>query len=488
MKNPFNLSHTSLLTGNMGYLIPLTWYETLPNDKMWANCRLYMRISPLATPVMHDVSVRVHNFFVPNRLIWEDWEDFITGGPDGDDTSVAPTITFASVAEGSLADYLDCPVSTTSRAVSALPFRALAFIWNTFYRDQHIMDELVFSTASGADTTTNTSLQRICWEKDPFTTARPEPQLGDSVTIPLGSGYGDVQGDGSAPTFTNDGGTTTSAMYPGGGSSPYNEVKLQTGMPGYVNDLNWDDPHLQVDMSSLSGMDLIDLREAIGTQRFRENMMRYGATYKDYCQRFGARFPDGRLDEPEYLGGGRSTINFTEVLSTDGANTGEMAGHGQAFLRQGRWSKYFPEHGIVMSLLSVRPKTIYSQGLPKKLQRTTKEEYFQRELEFIGEQEIANSEIYADHASPTGIFGYRPRYDSWRAFPSKVSGEFNTTLHDWHMAREFSSDPSLNTSFIQATPTNRIYQSTATDQLLVYSTHSIKSRRMLSRHAMPRIL
>lgn len=484
-RNKFSLSHYRLLTCDMGYLIPLTWYEALPGDTIQQSTSCLIRVSPLATPIMHPVICRIHHWFVPNRLLWDNWEDFITGGEDGLDESEHPYISAASVTEGSLLDYMGVPVGTYSPDLkfSALPFRALAKIYNEHYRDQDLIEKLTVDTGDGEDTTTELDLQRVAWSKDYFTTARPTQQKGLGVSIPIGDAA--VVGDDSTnmqPTFQAGVGGTSYFSKQG----TVNQVQWAAGATADSGALSWDDPKLVLE--GTAGIDINDLRLALSIQRYQEARQMYGARYVEWLRYLGVRSSDGRLQNPEFLGGGRNTIQFSEVLSHDGANTGQMAGHGIGALRTNRYRRFFEEHGIVMSLMSVVPKTIYTQGLPKKWSREVKEDYYQRELSNIGEDEVYNKEIYAEHTSPDGIFGYQARYDEYRNHPSGVSGEFLSTLNDWHMARIFSSDPALNQTFIECNPTKRMLQSQGTDGLYIMSNHSIVARRMMSKRAYNKIL
>lgn len=489
-RNKFNLSYTKLLSCDMGELIPIGLTEVLPGDTVQQATSALIRCSPLLAPVMHPVRVAIHHWFVPHRIIWEDWEDFITGGPNGLDASVFPTITMpgsGGAAIGSLADYLGVPTAINSLVVSALPFRAYASIWNEFYRDQDLQTELVIDETSGPDTTTNTALQNADWEKDYFTSARPFEQKGATVTIPLGTS---APVNGILYKEAEAAAALTGTWWPTSGASQVNPVGVatdtklgivRTQTTGGVGTSNR--PQIFADLSSASAITVNALREAMALQRYAEARARYGSRYVEYLRYLGVRSSDARLQRPEYLGGGRQTIQFSEVLQTaEGTDpVGEMRGHGIAAMRSNRYRKFFEEHGYIMSLLVCRPKTIYAQGLFRHWNRRVKEDYWQVELQHIGQQEVLNKEVYAAHASPDGTFGFQDRYDEYRRSESLIAGEFrDTTLDHWHMARIFSSSPALNASFVSAVPTKRIFASTSTDGLYVTAKHSIQARRMVA--------
>lgn len=484
-RSKHNLSHKKLLSLDAGELVPIGLMEILPGDSVQQATSALVRASPLLSPVMHPVHCRIHHFFVPNRLVWDSWENFITGGPDGLDASVFPTIAMpggGGAAVGSLADYLGIPTGVNSLAVSALPFRAYAMIYNEYYRDQDLQTPLVISTASGVDSTTSVALQNCCWEKDYFTSARPWEQKGPGVTIPIA---------GTAPVIKNP---TSGAIVRG------KILNSGTGVPtGAIASLAanssgefWSgsfpityDPNgsLAADLSAATGVNINDLRQALAFQRQMEARARYGSKYVDYLAYLGVTSSDARLQRPEYLGGGKQTIQFSEVLQTaEGTNpVGELRGHGIGSMRSNRYRRFFEEHGYVISLMSIRPKTIYADGLHRTWNRRTKEDYWQREYEFIGQQEILNKEIYAAHASPNGTFGYQDRYDEYRRIESSIAGEFRTsTLNFWHQARLFGSTPALNADFVKCVPTERIFAVPSEDVYYVYANHSIQARRLIT--------
>lgn len=497
-RSKHSLSHYRLFSCKMGDLVPIGLVEVLPGDSFQHAASLLIRCSPLVTPVMHPVHARVHHWFVPHRLVWENWEAFITGGEDGLDASVYPTITLTYAAGspptgnnvvGSLADYLGICPEINNYVVSAIPFRGYALIWNEWYRDQDLQSKLSIAKTDGADATTNTTLQRVAWEKDYFTTSRPWTQKGPQVTIPL---LGDalVTGLGIGQTAVETV-TPTNVIDPVAGATSYARsyaANTTTGIP-IIESNSSGDPIPRADLSQASGVAINDLRVALAIQRYEEARARYGSRYTEYLRYLGVRSSDARLQRPEYLGGGKQTIQFSEVLQTggdasgDAVGIGNFGGHGIGALRSNRYRRFFEEHGFIFSFVSIQPRTVYAQGVNRHWHRRTKEDFWQRELQHVGQQPIQNQELYAPHSSPEGTFGYQDHYDEYRRMESGVAGQFRTTLLDmWHMARVFSGEPTLNASFIQSNPTDRIFaDQTGNDTMYVMANHSIQARRMISR-------
>lgn len=495
-RGKFSLSHSKLFTCDMGKLIPCGLTEVLPGDSVQQATSALVRCSPLLTPVMHPVDVRIHHWFVPNRLVWNDWEDFITGGPDGLNASVFPTITIgggSGAAISSLADYLGVPTGVNNIEVSALPFRAYALIWNEWYRDQDLQTALTVDLTDGADTTTNTTLQNIAWEKDYFTSSRPWEQKGPAISLPLGQ-QAPVLGLLSNVSNTVAQGTAVpigAAAMPAGSQSVAQGLQLTAASKSAVGTapgtaFNSTNANVFADLSSATAASINQLREAFALQRYEEARARYGSRYTEYLAYLGVKSSDARLQRPEYLGGGRNTIQFSEVLQTAGTSAGaqtgvgNLAGHGISAMRSNRYRRYFEEHGYVLTLMSIKPKTMYIQGLPKTWNRRTKEDFWQMELQHIGQQEVLNKEVYAAHATPDGVFGYQDRYDEYRRSESWVSGEFRTTLNTWHFARSFASDPALNSTFVSCVPPENPFAVNSTNTMWIMVKNSIQARRLVA--------
>lgn len=489
-RSKFSLSNYKLLTMDMGELVPIGLTEVLPGDSIQQATSCLVRTSPLLAPVMHPVQVKIQHYFVPHRLSWDDWEKFITGGPDGMDASVMPTVSFPAGGPeiGTLADYMGIPTDITgATSVSALPFRAYARIFNDHIRDQDLQPELVISTASGPDTTTSTLLVNDNWERDYLTSARPWEQKGPAITIPIGS-QAPVKGIGFSGTLPAPTAGPASGRVTGGTTQNFTNYVGTAGAGIMVDSTTGvaasTFPEIYADLTGVSSVTVNILREAMALQRYEEARARYGSRYVEYLRYLGVRSSDARLSRTEYLGGGLQTIQFSEVLvsaETDPSEpVGSLKGHGMAGMRSNRYRRFFEEHGYVISLLSVKPKTMYSQGIARHWNRRTKEDFFQKELQHIGQQEILNKEVYASHSSPDAVFGFGNRYDEYRRNLSTVSGEFRTTLDFWHLARTFTSDPALNAAFVKAVPSERIFAVPSTDVLWIMAKHSIQARRIVS--------
>ena len=487
-----NLSHYKQTTMDMGKLVPIGCMEVLPGDTFQHSTSLLLRVSPLVAPVMHPVTVRVHHFFVPHRIVWQDFERFITGGANDDVPPTFPTITVNNAAVGSLADYFDVPSAVASdRSISALPFRGYATIYNEYYRDEDLTTALTVDKTDGVDSTTNTTLQSIAWEKDRFTSARPWAQKGTAVSLPLGT-TAPIRGKSSqndTKVYSTTGATKRALEIE---DTVGDIVAWNYGSPGQ-GALRWSTDSseigLEAVLSSATAATINDIRWAFAIQKYKEARAQFGHRYTEYLAYLGVRSSDARLQRPEYLGGGKATISFSEVLQqsvstsgTPGTGVGILKGHGIAALRSNRYRRFFEEHGYVISLLSVRPKSIYGNGIPKHLLRSSKEDFWQKELQHVGQAEIYNQEVYSGDSGPTDVFGYQDRYDEYRREESRISaGMRSSDYNTWNLARIFAGDVTLNNSFVTCDPAeSRIFQSTSADTLQVMAYHSVGARRLVA--------
>lgn len=425
-RNKHNLSHYHLFTGEMGKLIPAAWTEVLPGDTFDGQTQLLVRCSPLVAPVMHPVQVRIHHWFVPLRLIWDEFTSWIVDpNPQGTVPSVTPTGNL-------LLDYLGIPPAVTSNSVSALPIRAYNKIFNEFYRDQQLRAGVPQD---------NQGVRTVSWEKDFLTSARPNPQLGDNTF------HAPVYGTG------------------------------ETGQGQEVGEVYVD-----------------ELRKAFALQRFAEARNRYGSRYTEYLQYLGIRPSDASLQRPQFLGGGRQTISFSEVLQTaEGTTTvvGEMRGHGIAAVQSNRYRKFFEEHGILMTLVSVRPKSIYMNNIAKKWKRFARDDWWQKETEQIGAEAVETQEVFADGTvADSETFGWQDRFYSYRQELSRVSSGFRTSELDfWHLGRDFEASPTLNSNFVKCIPSKRVFADQGTaNNLYFMASNQIRARRLVGKARPPRVL
>jgi hypothetical protein len=444
-RHAHNLSHYRLTSFNMGELVPIACLEVLPGDSFRHSVEALIRVSPLVSPVMHPTTVSVQSFFIPNRLTWQPWPEFITNKVN----NAVPTI--ALPANNVLGDHLGIAPTAAVQNVNQFPFLAYNTVYNEFYRDQ----DLTSTVAANA-----TNLLNVSWEKDLFTVARTQPQAGAAATML-------VRGLFAAPQVTP--------------LTGYAAVPPETVVPAAGRPLALDNGKL----AQGAFINLEDFRVTMATQRIREARNKYGSRYKDYLAFLGIRSSDSRLDRPELLGSDRTVISFSEVLQTAPSTApnkpvGTMAGHGIATIATRPYRRFFEEHGIMITLMFVRPKTIYAQQSHKLLYKSLFNDYWQKEDEIKGDQAIDNREVYSP-AAAGGIFGYSDRHYDYRRVPSTVVGSFRTAPDDvWHLARSFGATPVLNASFVQCNPPNRPFADTTEKQFRVMVAHRIQARRLVS--------
>lgn len=573
-KSKFNLSHNASLTASMGNLIPFCTIDCLPNDSHRLSVDSFIRAQPMMAPLMHNVRFYCQWWFVPYRILWDNWTEFITGGVDNTAAPEFPTMVI-NPKQGSLADYFGIPVNGKDLTVSALPFRAYAEIWNARYRDEDLQTELPVSTADGDDKVTSQELQRCSWAKDYFTTARPWTQRGVQISVPVESRtqavyatfFADVTVSPNVPSSfvkgLNSYNTTIELGFPSlqvlssssvlkipssslvrtyysdnkvslysfsdtvfQNNKAYSSLVLKfyvsededlrsfnddvtiivnirheivkSSETALLDTLTFevkDDVYefsgstkaLSITGYAVSNLNIRDLRLSSALQRYQERSLEYGNRYEEFIQReFGIRPRDSRIQRPEYLGGSKSVLQISEVLQTSEGETtgvGTMRGHGVAGLRQRPIRFRAPEHGIIIGIFSIRPDSVYTQGLARQWTKFSKLDYYIPELANVGMQEVFQSELYATGDNDKTIFGYAPRYEEYRKLPNRISGEFRKLLNYWNLARTFEKPPVLNSDFLKMNPSKRIFAEQTQDSFLVMLRNNIKSYRVVPKRA-----
>lgn len=497
-KNVFDLTHDVKLSLNMGELVPIMCMDCVPGDKVHLNAESIVKFAPLVSPVMHRFDVMMHYFFVPNRLVWPNWEKFITYK---NNPVTPPAFPYFLMGEGSvysrLADYLGLPTpdpAGTTEKVSALPFAAYQLIYNEYYRDQNLIPSIVTTLIDGDNTAQYNGvlgeLRQRAWEHDYFTSCLPTAQQGGAVDIPLGEvtlnpdWFADASSAGEMPTFKDD-------LLNTGDGNIYEDTVLGTtsiGIQGHAA-ANAYDPagSLEVEPTTIN-----DLRRAFRLQEWLEKNIRAGSRYiESIFAHFGVKSPDARLQRPEYITGTKSPVTISEVLNTTGTDElpqGNMAGHGISVTSGRAGSYYCQEHGYVIGIMSIMPKTAYQQGIPRHFLKTNDAfEYFWPEFAHIGEQEVKQRELYAYQNTGDETFGYLPRYAEYKYMPSRVSGDFRNTLDFWHDGRIFSAAPTLNKEFIECFPDPRIFAVEDEDvqKIYAYVLNKVKAIRPMPKFGTP---
>jgi len=497
-RSMFDLSYEKKFTCDMGQLIPVMCDELVPGDKFKIGNQAVIRFQPLVAPVLHEINMYVHYFFVPYRLLWEDWEDFITGGIDGDDTTALPYWTPTDptgYAEGSLWDFLGFPVDIDPELRRPLNFPRLAYnlIYNEYYRDETTIPEVAL---------TNEAILNRCWEKDYFTSSLPWQQRSSSPpALPI-SGNVPVTGIGTRTNVwplgpvtayqTGETGTVTytNAKDASGATTDRDIYIEEDGTSGF--------PNIRVDLSQGTTFDVADLRLAFQIQKWMERNARAGARYTEFLKgHFGVSPKDSRLQRPEYCGGSKSPIIISEVLQTSSTDAttpqGNMAGHGISASQSYAGSYFAEEFGLIMGLMSVMPRSTYQNGINRQWLRQTKYDFYFPEFANLSEQAIEEVEICAHDGNTVNnirLFGYQGRYDELRTKDNMVCSGMRSTFDYWHLGRQFdpASPPSLNAAFLTCTPRKDIFAVPSDPGLIVSFANIIKAFRPLPIQSEPGLI
>ena len=512
--NKFNLTHSRGASYEPGYLYPVSFFECLPGDVFKIQSEFLLRFMPTIAPLMNRFKVSLRWWYCPTRLLMDDWQKFITGGPDGQDATVLPYVVAPEGGwpVGSLMDHFSEQVGVAGLDDLAFAARMYDLVYNEWYRAESVQDPVALSLASGLDTTTNLNLLKVNWSRDYFTDGLPAPQKGPSIGLFGSDSVAPVVGNGNSLGLANgvyDGalrGISTSSglqvvdgvSQPIGTTSGTVSVLANNKAIGVSQDPAKSGMH-----ALLSGVDdatINAFRNAAAVQQFQELNMRGGNRYVEFIfNHFGVRTPDASLQRPQYVGGVTSNIMISEVLQTSSTDStspqGTMAGHGVGAGNTPVIKFRSLEYGYMMCLMSIQPDAIYHQGTPRHLMRKTRFDFAIPLLAHLGEQAIYNRELFAQGPSVTDAngnvvdnkpFAYNPRYEEYRRIPNSICGQLRSTLNFWTASRTFANKPELNSEFLESNPpTNFWAVENGTDHIVGIFKHHIPALRPLPKYGQP---
>lgn len=503
-RSTFDLSHDVKMSLKFANLYPIMCTEVAPGDKFKIGCESMIRFAPMIAPPMHRINCTMHYFFVPMRLLWDNFMKWYKG--EKDPLTNLPYVhpTFNIAHDGSnytpLMDYMGLPnpndntVSAGFTGVSPMAFSAYQFICNEYYRDQNLGYEYDYKLVDGNNTTNAdlTTLRVRAWNHDYFTSALPFAQKGDPVEIPMNGVVTLSDAPSQTPVWRQPSDHVPSAagqiLSSDGVASPaIGQALVDNGIAKIETLL---DPNGTLVVNS-GAATLNDLRIAMRVQEWLEKSARGGTRDNEFIRvQFGVRTSDARLQRPEYITGIKTPVSISEVLNTTGtteAPQGQMAGHGIAIANGNYGSYYAEEPGYIIGIMNVQPETAYFQGIPKHfLKYNEPTEKLFPVFGNLGEQDILNLELYAYTNNQYQTFGYTPRYAEYKYENNRVAGDFRDTLDFWHLARKFASAPSLNEVFIECDASNRVFAvQDGTDYLWAHVYNKVSASRLLPFYGTP---
>lgn len=496
-----NRSNNRFSSFDMGILVPTCARHSVAGTTLRGGISGAFRLSSMVHQALTSVRIDTFAIAAADRILWQDAEDFYTGGSDGNQRPVPPYITAPSETGwevGSLADHLGFPTGVPGLKCNAIPFRLYAYWWNEYIRDPVLQDPLPISFASGEDTTTNTELQRMNWQKDIFTTALSEPQLGDEVVIPIATSAPVVtsatrvvegpqaklnwsQSDGTIATGNQVLGVAANTGIVGGTGL---SAQSAPTVGGYFN-------NLETDLSKSTGVLPSDFNFAMAQQAWKTKRGLFGSAFRDWLAYLGIRYSDRRLQLPQTLAHGRGIVDINGVLQTapaTGSYVGDMGGTGTGF-GSCSYKTYYDEPYTTIHLVCLRPATLYVNIQPMEWMFQVREDIYTPEFAHVGMAELKNGVL-----NPTGtdtddnVWGYMNRYDEYRSALNDVSGAMKTTQLSYHQGRVFDSPVSLNGDFLECNPSPRIFNDMENSPQIEAATvrNTFIERNMVSPNGNPR--